>query len=130
MGSGKRLDIPANIVALCRECHTNHHLTTLSNQLTPTTDDLLAIVASRYGATSEQVRAECRRAWDLEKGSWYVCPFSGFSYQANPNGQTHSHNLAGQEAETLRGQILRRRPASGPRIDDTLDEAAPGWQAF
>lgn len=54
-GAG-RVDIPANIVSLCRQCHTSSHAGGY-----PTFDDLLLIAAKREGVTPEWIVDEVYR---------------------------------------------------------------------
>lgn len=56
MGGGGRLDIRVNLVALCQECHDNHHL---GNR--PLRCDLLAVVAAREKTTQDQILEEIWR---------------------------------------------------------------------
>lgn len=60
-GAG-RLDIPINLVALCRSpCHTNNHAANSGNRLRPNRDDLLLVVALREGLRVEDIVDEVHR---------------------------------------------------------------------
>lgn len=70
MGSGGRLDIDINLVALCGafsgglNCHHESH-----QGREPTTDDLLAVVAAREGTTQDAIRVAVRDLRRLDKDS-------------------------------------------------------------
>ncbi len=67
-GSGGRLDLDINLVALCAvfsgglDCHASHHA---GHQ--PTTDDLLAVVAARERTTQDEIRRAVRDIRRLPK---------------------------------------------------------------
>lgn len=54
MGGGMRLDIPANLIALCPDCHHRVHIGKIPR------DTLISIVAQREGRTEEEILAEIR----------------------------------------------------------------------
>ncbi len=60
-GAG-RLDLPINIVALCRKCHTSSHA-----GKSPLRSELLAIVAEREHCTVEWIRDEIHRLLRTDK---------------------------------------------------------------
>lgn len=51
MGGGSRLDIRINLVALCRQCHDDHH-----RGERPIDCDLLALSAATEGLTTQEAR--------------------------------------------------------------------------
>jgi hypothetical protein len=55
MGGGSRLDVPINLIALCRQCHNQVHAGVIRR------DDLLAIVALREGMLQDDIEAEINR---------------------------------------------------------------------
>jgi hypothetical protein len=82
MGAGGQLDIPCNIVSGDRRCHDLNHAGKY-----PKREDLLAVVASRYRVTADDVLAEIQRALNiLKKGDRYECPFTDFWWQKTLDG--------------------------------------------
>lgn len=51
MGGAWQLDIPENLIALCRQCHDDFHFGHILR------DDLLAIVAARLGKLQDKCKA-------------------------------------------------------------------------
>lgn len=60
-GAG-RVDIPENLVALCRSCHNGYHYSSK-----PSLQDLLTIVAIREGMIAEDIEKEVFRIRNLDK---------------------------------------------------------------
>lgn len=75
MGGGSRLDIPGNLVSLCRgyyrgqwvSCHDDAERGDI------TRESLLAVVAAREGVMQADILAEIKRVQALPKGSEYEC---------------------------------------------------------
>ena len=59
LGGGRRLDVPANLIALCRPCHDDAHAGRIRR------NDLVAIVARREGMRQQQIRALVERLRQL-----------------------------------------------------------------
>lgn len=55
MGGGGRLDVRANLISLCRECHNKAHAGLISRA------ELLLLVSIREGMTPEQITEEIWR---------------------------------------------------------------------
>lgn len=68
LGDGNRLDLPENLVTLCRTCHTRSH----AGQ-EPTREQLLALAAQREKKDMEEMRAELFRIARLPKDSCLYC---------------------------------------------------------
>lgn len=51
MGGGGRVDIPDNLIALCRECHISHHA-----GAAPTTYQCFDVAGARAGKMAEDCR--------------------------------------------------------------------------
>ncbi len=62
VGGGFRLDVPINLVSLCRPCHDAHHA-----GREPTRSDLLAIVAARHNLLQPVVEEALKLLRRLDK---------------------------------------------------------------
>lgn len=62
MGSGGRLDVPCNLVSLCRTCHDNQH-----NGKRPMECDLLLLIAHREKCLQDDVLAVLNMLGRLDK---------------------------------------------------------------
>ena len=56
VGGGTRLDVPLNLVSLCRTCHNENHA-----GRSPTREELCELVGERYGYKSHEVLARLHR---------------------------------------------------------------------
>lgn len=63
MGGGGRMDIPPNVIGLCRLCHQKFHDGNLKRE------DFLITIGKRLGIKPEEVLQECYRVRALPKGS-------------------------------------------------------------
>lgn len=64
MGGGRRLDVDENLVALSPVCHASHH-----NGHYPTPADLLYIIATRHGVSTNAIQAYLWYLLRAPKGS-------------------------------------------------------------
>ncbi len=71
MGNSRQIDLPWNVVPLCRECHQSSH----DGQL-PLTFDLLAIAAQRTGLFQAEIENLYARMMKADK-TCVVCPDCG-----------------------------------------------------
>lgn len=74
LGGGTRLDIPINLIAICRRCHDGYH-----NRRDPTQAALLRIAARREGVTYNvavdlMFRLRRDNGGDYRTTAYEVCP--------------------------------------------------------
>jgi hypothetical protein len=99
-GAGQ-IDLPCNLIALCHAHHYSHHYNG-----TPSTADLLAIVARREDTTVEAIQ---ETIWRLRRTGK-----DGKALREDVDGDSAGRVGAGDEHNDSGAGDVLRRPADGP----------------
>ena len=127
-------DVPANIVALCRACHTASH----AGQA-PRKTDLFRMIAERLKTSPCVVVAELDRLRMLPQKSTYECPFTGYTWRdghgafpanaTDRNGAAHPDHQDQDGDQPLPTHVPDAASRRGQTPDVEVDKAGR-WQGF